>query len=151
MIVLRTLILLLSIWMTSPKAQAVHLWVVGPENKIYLNTEVDPLLIKTQRSVGALSIDVFTQMRLPFKGYESGILEINGLGNLIAVDSHQVMRYYGWCYTLNGRLSENMPDQTFVQYPNDQIVWFYGYAMQDDNGNWQQCLPANDAIPNERY
>ena len=99
-------------------------------------------------SVGSASLRVMNEAKakgqLQFIGYESGIVSINELGNDVEVISDTRMKAHGWCFSLNGKTPELMPDKTPMTSPSDRLVWFYAYALYDQ-GQWiTQCTPDSE-------
>lgn len=98
------------------------------------------------QSVGEITQSVLSSAQrdgfLTYQGSTAGVTSINGLGNSIEVVSDREMKAYGWCYSLNGVVPEDMADQYFFTSDEDHLIWFYAYAHSLD-GSWvAQCVPA---------
>jgi hypothetical protein len=108
---------------------------------------------KKGSTVGTLSIDLLENAKaegiLTYEGYPTGILSINGVGNELVVpeNSDTEMKAYGWCFTLNGELTDTLTDETFLETGTEEIVWFYGFAHYLD-GHWismcERDAPSSD-------
>ena len=124
-------------------AHAITFEVVGktPFSLIKQTRTVD-----LNKTVGAITVEVLRESLgkqiQSFNGSESSILEIAGLGNHLEVISDSKMRAYGWCYSVNGKAPELMPDRVTLKAQTDHLRWYYGYALYD-KGEWQaQCVPV---------
>lgn len=98
------------------------------------------------QSVGANSVAIFDQNKVPYIGVAEGFNSIinTPIGlDTIEVVSDNELRAYGWCYSVNGRLPEGMPGQVHFTSQSDVLVWFYAYST-NKNGEWMDdyCSPA---------
>ena len=76
-----------------------------------------------------------------FEGGTYGITQMFGLGNDIDVISNEEMKAYGWCFSLDGVVTETMADDTLILSQDSKLRWFYGYAHHL-RGEWiAQCVP----------
>lgn len=109
-----------------------------------------PLLetkLRTQesRTVGQVTIDTLESFEAPYVGSEQGLN--SAFGTPTGLDAMEVisdteMKSYGWCYEVDGKLSEVMPGDYKITPKTQSIRWFVGYA-HFKNGNWiSQCTPA---------
>lgn len=115
---------------------SLNLEIHGPNGEVYFSQEVEASLPK---SVGAISVKVFNEYAIPFVGAERGVNELYGFGNELEIISKSEMKAYGWCYSVDGLISEEMADSTFVTNQDSSILWFYAYAHYD-KGVWtSQC------------
>ena len=95
-------------------------------------------------SVGKVTFDTLTnavkeKLLTDFKGFESGVLSINDLGNDMVVISDTEMKAYGWCFSVDKIAPDTMADETPLTTGKEDIVWFYAFAHLKD-GNWiSQC------------
>lgn len=101
---------------------------------------------KFDTSVGALSVQVFEENKIPYIGSEEGFNSIIGTPtdhNSMEIVSKDEMRAYGWCYSVNGQFPEQMPNEVFFTENNAELVWFYAYSTVKNN-QWQEdyCTPA---------
>ncbi len=86
-------------------------------------------------SAGFVTVDGFTSHSIPFAGSEAGITAIFGQGSELEVITDTTMKAWGWCFAIDGKISDKMPDQ--VPMPTDAKIlrWFYAYALYD-SGQW---------------
>lgn len=95
-------------------------------------------------SVGALTIDVLEKFEIAYSGTENGLNQV--LNSPIGLDAMEVisdneMMAYGWCYEVDGKLSEQYPNEVSLNQVK-HVKWFYGYAHYR-NGTWvSQCLKS---------
>ncbi len=99
--------------------------------------------VDLSRSVGALTIERLHASSMEFEGSESGIASIAGLGNQTARGADGALRYFGWCFSVQGEVPSLMPDRVKLRAQSNELTWFYGYAYQSPNGDWVQCHPAD--------
>lgn len=99
------------------------------------------------RTVGSLAVELLNRSKIPFTGGDYGISKIRDRGGELEVLSDTQMRAYGWCYTVDGKLSDVMSDKFEIPAGSTaKIRWFYAYAFYD-RGNWiSYCTPA-DHLP----
>lgn len=118
-------------------AQAITFEVIGKNKQVVLNQTVE---VDLTQNLGVISILEFNQNKIPFQGSEFGISQLADLGEDIDVISDTEMKAYGWCFSIDGKISETMPDQTRIKTQQAHIQWFYGYAHYK-SGDWVgQCL-----------
>lgn len=141
-------LLLASVFALSSPAWAGVSWeVVGPCGPGPVRS--GKLEADLGKSVGALTVEAFTEARIPFEGTEVGIASLLGVGNHTEIIDDDRARFYGWCYSVNGVTPELMANEIFLKSPSDRIVWFYAFTLYD-SGNWiGQCTPASEAPPVE--
>lgn len=97
-------------------------------------------------SVGAFSLQVFEDNEIPYIGSDLGFNSIIGTPtdrSSIEIVSKDELRAYGWCYSVNGKIPEQMPNEVFFTENNAELVWFYAYSTVKNN-QWQEdyCTPA---------
>lgn len=117
--------------------------VIGCESdKPVYTGRVIPSLKKT---VGEISVEIFESNKIPYIGTAEGIRSILGTpigDDSLVIESDTKMRAYGWCFTIDGVLSETLVDQTYLQNTESTLVWYYAFA-QYDSGKWVSfCTPA---------
>lgn len=98
-----------------------------------------------QKSVGAITVDIFNENKIPFLGAAEGMNSI--LNTPIGMDAIEVvseneMRVYGWCYSVNGKDPVQMPHEIKFQKQTDQLIWYYGYSTNKNNEWTDYCSPA---------
>lgn len=128
----------------SLKTHAVTWKVYGPcdENPAFQGEVAGDMT----RSVGATSIEIFDNNKVPYIGAAEGFNSILhtpvGLESLELVSKTE-MRAYGWCYSVNGNVPTEMPHEVFFKSPSDVLIWFYAYNTYR-NGEWMDdyCSPA---------
>lgn len=122
-------------------AFAHELSVIGPclENPIFSVDVADKF-----ETVGDLTIHTFKKNGIPFLGNERGINVIfnSPIGDAsLEVISDTEMRAYGWCFFVNGKVSMEYADETYLN-PGDKVEWIYSYALYS-NGEWKSmCNPS---------
>lgn len=96
-----------------------------------------------------LTIDTLTKADQPHKTNEGSLVEMFNLEFSGAIETNAQdpalsttqMRFYGWCYEVNGQLLPIMASDYEVQ-ALDKINWFYGYSLYD-TGQWgEMCQKA---------
>ena len=129
------ILLILAVGLNS--AQAITFEVIGKNNQVILSQTAEADLSK---NLGVISISVFNENKIRFQGSEFGISNLAELGQDIDVISDSEMKAYGWCFSIDEKISETMPDQTWIQNQQSGVRWFYGYAHYK-YGDWVgQCL-----------
>jgi len=83
--------------------------------------------------------------RVSFVGDGSYIHEINGIGEKQVTVSSSETRYYGWCFSVNGKLPEVSASQVEVNSANDEITWFYGYVARV-SGGWKAMCQTDQSV-----
>lgn len=97
------------------------------------------------KSVGAITVDIFNQNKIPFVGAAEGMNSI--LNTPIGMDAMEIvsqteMRVYGWCYSVNGKQPLQMPHEIKFQKQTDELIWYYAYST-NNKGEWTDyCSPA---------
>lgn len=97
------------------------------------------------KALGDLTIEVFDQNKIPYRGTREGIAQIfnSATGDdAIEVISDMEARFYGWCVHVDGVEPGLMPDQVVLTNPNSKITWFYAYALIYKNEWKEMCVPA---------
>ncbi|MBC7466504.1 MAG: hypothetical protein H7256_10975 [Bdellovibrio sp.] len=130
-------IVLILIVFTFNWARAMTFEVIGKNGQVILKQE---LSVELKQNVGQISVQILNKNKISFEGGEFGLSSLVGLGQDIDVISDTEMKAYGWCFSIDGVISETMPDQTWLKKQNENLLWFYGYAHYK-NGDWiGQCL-----------
>lgn len=125
----------------SLKSFAHELSVVGPclEKPIFSIEVADKF-----ETVGDLTIHTFKKNGIPYLGNERGINVIfnSPIGDSsLEVISDTEMRAYGWCFFVNGEVSMEYADETYLN-PGDKVEWIYSYALYS-KGEWKSmCNPS---------
>lgn len=97
------------------------------------------------KSVGQVTIDALEAFEAPYQGSENGLN--SAFNSPVGLDAMEVisdseMKSYGWCFEVDGKLSEVMPGDYKIGPKTQSVRWFIGYAHYK-NGNWiSQCTPA---------
>lgn len=121
-------------------AFAIDVEFVGPcEDKPFL---VKKIRSTTARTVGELTIDVLEKTGTPYLGNSRGLNQIYhspiGMDALEVISDNEMMAY-GWCFEIDGKITETLADETNLDGIK-RIKWFFGYAHYL-NGDWVgQCL-----------
>lgn len=125
-------------------ANAITWQVFGPcDTKPVFQGKTDVDLTK---SLGAVTVEILNQNKIPFVGTESGFNSI--INTPTGIDAMEIvsqteLRAYGWCYSLNGKVPDIMPDKVPLTSQKDHLIWFYAYTTNIKN-QWQDdyCSPA---------
>ena len=97
------------------------------------------------KSVGAITVEIFNQNKIPFVGAAEGMNSI--LNTPIGLDAMEIvsqteMRVYGWCYSVNGKDPVQMPHEIKFKNQSDELIWYYAYST-NNKGEWTDyCSPA---------
>ncbi|MCK5883550.1 MAG: hypothetical protein KAG61_07660 [Bacteriovoracaceae bacterium] len=137
---LLVLLLLLSCSYLHAATATVQILEVCNDNIIHSFTQE----FEGQTTVSAVTLRSFKENNIPYQGAEQGINSIletaTGMDALEILSDTQ-MRAYGWCFRINGHLSDEMMHQTFFQ-ESATITWYYGFSSYD-SGEWSGfCTPA---------
>lgn len=84
---------------------------------------------------GAVTINAFHDHNIPFEGSAGGITSIYGQGSDLEVISDKVMKAWGWCFAIDDKVGDKMPDQVELPAAARVLKWFYAYALYD-SGAW---------------
>jgi hypothetical protein len=118
--------------------------VIGPcsETPVF---QRDFTLNGSSVSAGEFSVGVFRENALPYEGDADGFTSIMGsLSGLAAVEvvSPGKMRFYGWCFSVDGALPAVTPDAFFLDASVKRLVWFFAFSTYE-NGAWtDSCVPS---------
>jgi len=124
-------------------SQAITFDVIGP-------CSLTPLFkgsFKTDLSenAGKISMDIFDFNKIPYIGTQDGMNSIFATPtgrDAMEIISNTKMRAYGWCYSINGKLPNLLPSQSFLKKQSDHLIWFYAFSTYD-NGIWlNYCIPS---------
>lgn len=117
-------------------------------SKILFEKEVE---LGSPSDLAALTLDVLNQSDIPFDANVSGVKSIfNTPVGLDALDviSDSQMRAYGWCYKIDGEVSEQFAYEQMISSLNQSITWYYGYAYYS-SGLWYKI--CQDDVPKTLY
>ena len=123
---------------------AANIKVVGPcfKKPVF---EKDFKIKNFKDSATKISIEIFKDNGIAYQGDEDGftsILNTPSGAEAIEMVSRGKMRFYGWCFSVNGVLPQTMPSAFYFSNASDKITWFYGYSTFD-NGKWtDSCQPS---------
>lgn len=131
-------ILLVALLLSVP-ASAIEWKIIGPT--VYSGTFSADL----KKPVGAATVELLEEKKIPFVGNESGINSIMGTptgDDAIEIISAESMKVYGWCYEVDGVQPDVMPDEYFFPKQASKLTWFYSYSLYE-KGEWKSyCTPA---------
>lgn len=100
-------------------------------------------------TVSAFTLSLFQEFSIPFLGAEAGLNSIyntpTGMDALEVLSDSQ-MRAYGWCYTVNGELPENLMNQEVIT-DESEVRWFFGFSFYDAGVWTSYCTPAPTQNP----
>lgn len=126
----------------SASALAVQVEFVGPcsEKPLYS--------VKTQatkaKDVGTLTVEVLDKAQIQYQGVPQGFNQIfnSPLGlDALEILSDEEMLSYGWCFEVDGKVTEDYADQISLKGVK-KIQWFFGYAHYV-RGEWKSfCQKA---------
>lgn len=132
----------------APSINAAGLEVQGPcQNDLWIATMTPS---KIGASVGAVTVDHFERIGIPFLGDDRGIAQIKDspLGDdaLIVVNETE-MKSFGWCFDVDGETPGSYPHEVFIKSGTEHIRWYYAYAHYKD-GEWiGACVPSAEESP----
>ena len=86
-------------------------------------------------TVGSVTVAAFESHNIPFQGSEEGIASIRGITNEMEPVSDNVLKAWGWCYSVDGHVFDLMPDKVTFNSGAGVLKWFYAYALYD-SGTW---------------
>lgn len=97
------------------------------------------------KSVGAITVDIFNENKIPFVGAAEGMNSI--LNTPIGLEAMEVVsdneaRVYGWCYSVNGKSPVQMPHEIKFLKQTDELIWYYAYSTNKNNEWTDYCSPA---------
>jgi hypothetical protein len=92
--------------------------------------------------LGDLTLKLLDQNKITYVGWNDGMSSIQNSptgDDAIQVVSDTELRAFGWCYKIDGTVSESMPDAILIDKSVHSIRWYYGFAHYV-KGNWiSQC------------
>jgi hypothetical protein len=104
-------------------------------------------------SAGRATVDILDKYAVPYRGSEEGIHSIldTPVGDeAIEVINDEEMRVYGWCYEVDGRQPDKMPNEVMLQ-GEEHLRWFYAFSHYK-KGDWlTYCEPAHTAKPRQCF
>lgn len=137
------------IFLYSSAVFSAEIKIIGPCSPIPTN-EKNIVVKDIKDNVGNITVDFLTQEKIPFTGSEFGISSINNSAvgdDALEILSDTKMRAYGWCFTINDKLVDKMPNEIYLTTKQDSIVWFYAYSTYNE-GVWSDyCTPAYKLKP----
>lgn len=134
----------LLVFLSGAAAFAINVKIYGPcsESPVFQAEEN----VDARTSLGAFSVQVFEKYDIPYIGSELGFNSIINTPTdrkSIEIVSKTELRAYGWCYSVDGKVPEQMPHEIFFTPESTGLVWFYSYSTYK-NDQWQDdyCTPA---------
>ena len=101
--------------------------------------------IDLRKSLGEITLEIFAKYQIPYLGNESAINSILGTptgDEAIVVVNDKTLKAYGWCYEVDGRQPDVMPDKFYFEKEVSVLRWFYAFSLYED-GVWKSyCTPA---------
>lgn len=98
---------------------------------------------------GTATVAILERNKIPFLGSAAGIHSIlnTPVGDeAIEVINDQEMRAYGWCYEVDDKQPDVMPDKVMLT-GSEHLKWFYAFSHYK-SGNWlTYCEPAFTVKP----
>lgn len=128
-------------------AQAVTISIVGPCDK-------KPIISQDfgnkYETVGDLSLHFLTKNNIPFTGNEHSINSIYNTptgDEALEVLSDSEMRAYGWCYSVDNKVSYVFADEFPLTDKIKKVEWIFVFAHYKE-GKWlSMCTPAYTVKP----
>ncbi|HAT72317.1 MAG TPA: DUF4430 domain-containing protein [Elusimicrobia bacterium] len=123
---------------------AASISVIGPcsEKPVF---EREFKVAGSSASAGEISAGIFKENGLPYTGDADGFTSIMGSpsgAQAIEFVSAGKMRFYGWCFSVNGVLPAVMPGSFYLKNDADRLTWFYAFTTYE-NGVWiDSCVPS---------
>ena len=139
--------LLLLVSLTPPHqafAQEVTFRVIGAQGKVLF----EELAELSTGSLGEASHTLLSRALRErslhqYQGSSAGVTSVNELGSALEVLSDTQMNAYGWCYRVDGEISNLLAEQYRLTGSEQQIEWFYAYAHLERNDWTSMCVPAD--------
>ncbi len=125
---------------------ATEISVIGVREARLFRAKISP-----RGTVGALSDSWFrsavrSKKLTEYLGTSAGVSSVNQLGSALETFSDGSMNAYGWCYRVDGEVSDLLADEYALRGKEKSIAWFYAYA-RFEGGKWTaMCVPA-DHVP----
>lgn len=102
-----------------------------------------------ESNVGRASVEIFERYGIPYIGSELGINSILNTPvdrEAIEFPAPGEIRAYGWCYEVDGRQPEGMPNEVALK-GGERLRWFHAFALYK-KGEWvSYCTPAHTVKP----
>ena len=141
--ILRMIKIIAALLLACSVSQAVTFKVVGPCDSKPLYATQAP--VDLTKSAGQISRDLFNAQGIPFAegtgGFES-ILGTPKANEATEVISKNVIRAYGWCYQVNGKIPDVMADDLALTSQNDEVIWYFASTTLE-KGEWKNfCEPS---------
>lgn len=133
---------MLCIFLVSFNAMAVQMEFVGPcsEKPLYSVN----ISSRTAKEVGTLTIEALDRAKIQYQGVPQGFNQIfnSPLGlDALEILSDEEMLSYGWCFEVDGKVTEDFADQISLKGVK-KIQWFFGFAHYV-KGEWKSfCQKA---------
>ena len=141
---MKTFYLCLAAVVVSLNCSGVHWEIIGQDSKKAVHRGSLDIDLKT--SVGATTIRVLDENKIPYVGNEDGINSLLGTPTgdaAIVVVSADTMRVYGWCYEVDGIQPNVMPGEFYFPTQASTLRWFFAYSLYE-KGEWKDyCTPAH--------
>ncbi len=131
---MRTLIFIL---LFASQAHAITLEIIGKNGQLLFKHEQ---LIQLPSQLGEVSLSIFKQHQLSFKGGAYGFTSIFDLDQNLEIISDIEMKAHGWCFSVNGLTPETMADETSIPDQTTIIRWYYAYAHYKSDQWIGQCV-----------
>ncbi len=123
--------------------------IIGQESKLPVHHGTGKFAASA--SAGQVTVAILEAQKIPFVGNESGMNSILGTptgDDAIVVVSDDTMRVYGWCYSVDGKDPDEMPDKFYFKQAESVLRWYYAFALYEA-GQWKSyCTPAS-TLPRE--
>ena len=102
-------------------------------------------------TLGELTVNILNHNQIDFIGSEYGINSIQGSpygDEAIKIIGENEILAFGWCYQIDGKVSEKMPYEIIVDDSLKNVRWYYGFAHYL-NGEWiSQCEENKTLVKN---
>jgi hypothetical protein len=139
-----SLLFLIQSLTAAANAQEVSLRVIGVQGQVLIAQS----LKASSGHLGELTHEALERATLrgrlsDYRGSEAGILSLENLSSAIEILSDTEMNAYGWCYRVDGVLSNLLADQYVLTGQETLIEWFYAYAHLDKDQWTTMCTPAD--------
>lgn len=130
--------------MVSQVAPAIEWEIVGQKSPIAEHRGSKEVDLK--KSTGEITLEILEGNHIPFVGNEAGINSILGTPTgdaAIVIVSDDTMRAYGWCFEVDGKQPDVMPDKFFIPTQASRLKWFFAFSLYE-KGEWKSfCTPAH--------
>ncbi len=142
---IKLLLTFLTIGISSAFSQEIEF--IGPcSHEPIFSQEFSPKF----ETIGDLTVYVLDKNKISYLGNEEGINSVFGTpvgSDAIEVLSDTDMRSYGWCFFVDGKLSDVYAHQYLLNSTIQKVQWIYSYALLKKDKWVSMCEKAYKVKP----